>query len=135
MTCYRATVLVIEDDNEVALLLYAVLSEFGYKVVQAQDGVAALVQIALDQPEVILCDLNLPKMPGSELLGIVRRQFPNILLIAMSGSPSESVPPGIIADAFYEKGKAPGSLLDILGNLISSESGRRKGTHGTQLAS
>lgn len=133
MPCHRATVLLIEDDDEVALLLCAVLSEFGYTVMRAQDGVAALVQIASIHPNIIVCDLNLPKMPGSELLEIVRRQHPDILLIAMSGSSSTAARSNVIADAFYEKGRAPGSLLDILGGLMAQQGAKQ--TNGSQLAS
>jgi CheY-like chemotaxis protein len=135
MPCHRATVLLVEDDAEVALLLSAVLSEFGYQVRQAHDGLAALVQIAVEPPDVVLCDLNLPIMTGAELLAIVRRQFPKVLIIAMSGAPSKCIPPGVTADAFYEKGRAPGSLLEILGALTSPGNSKQADAHDSQLAS
>lgn len=56
-------------------------------------------------PIVIGREKSPPRMSGFELLSVVRRRFPSIAAIAMSGSfVSDGVPPGIAADAFYEKG-------------------------------
>jgi len=57
----------------------------------------------------------MPGMSGFELLSVVRRRFPAIQVIAMSGAFSgDGVPPGVAADAFYEKGTGVGSLLQII---------------------
>jgi CheY-like chemotaxis protein len=131
----RASVLLIEDDDEVGLLLSAVLTEFGYQVCRAEDGMVALAMISAQIPDIILCDLNLPKIPGPELLEMVRRNYPNILLIAMSGAFSQGVPPGVIADAFYEKGKAPGSLLQILAAVRPDAPARQTAAEDSKIAS
>jgi len=57
----------------------------------------------------------MPGMSGFELLSIVRRQFPAIRVIAMSGAFSgNQVPCGVIADAFYEKGNGVAVLLKAI---------------------
>ncbi len=58
-------------------------------------------------------------MSGFELLSVVRRRFPAIQVIAMSGAYScDGVPPGVAADAFYQKGTHPGLLFRIVkGNV------------------
>jgi hypothetical protein len=54
-------------------------------------------------------------MSGFELLSVVRRRFPAILAIAMSGAFSgNEVPSGVAADAFYQKGSSMGALLRII---------------------
>jgi len=54
----------------------------------------------------------MPGMSGFELLINVRRLFPAIKVIAMSGSfSSREVPPGVLADAFYPKGGSVSALL------------------------
>jgi hypothetical protein len=54
----------------------------------------------------------MPEMSGFELLSIVRRQFPTISLVAMSGAFSGTqIPCGVTADAFYEKGNGVAVLL------------------------
>ena len=61
----------------------------------------------------ILCDLNMPGISGFELLSIVRRCYPRIKVVAMSGSYSgRALPAGVAADAFYGKGTT--SVADLL---------------------
>ena len=56
-------------------------------------------------PDIIICDLNLPRMSGFELLSIIRRRFPQIPAIAVSGEyMGTDLPTGVIADAYLQKG-------------------------------
>jgi CheY-like chemotaxis protein len=98
--------IVVVDDNEVLLsVLTEILKECGCSVRTALDGLGALSEIRNRAPEVLLSDLNMPHMSGFELLSIVRRRYPRIKVVAMSGSYSgQCVPNGVAADAFYEKG-------------------------------
>ena len=81
----------------------------------AVDGFSALSEIRQEAPEILLSDLNMPGMSGFELLSVVRRRFPAMQVIAMSGAFSgNGVPPGVAADAFYEKGIGVASLLQIV---------------------
>jgi hypothetical protein len=67
-------------------------------------------------PDVIISDLNMPKMSGFEFLSVVRRRFPKISVIASSGAyGSRAVPTGVLADAFYAKGED--SLETLLNNV------------------
>ncbi len=87
----------------------------GYAVRTAAEGFAALGAIREEIPDILLSDLNMPGMSGFELLSVVRRRFPSIRVIAMSGSFSGTkVPAGIAADAFYEKGSRAGLLLRMV---------------------
>jgi CheY-like chemotaxis protein len=99
-----------------------VLTEIGYSVRSAQDGFSALVEIRKDVPDIILSDLNMPGMSGFELLSVVRRRFPSIRVIAMSGAFSgDEMPSGVDADAFYPKGSGVRCLLKIIGELAEPE--------------
>ncbi len=109
MSDSKANLLVVDDTALVRMSLSAILSESGYRVRTAHDGFSALTEIRREVPDLIVSDLNMPRMSGFELLSVVRRRFPAIRVIAMSGSFSgEGVPPGVAADAFYEKGSDPG---------------------------
>lgn len=98
------------------------LTEIGYDVRSAENGFAALFEIGQLIPDILVSDLNMPGMSGFDLLPVVRRGFPAIRLVAMSGAFSGSaVPYGVAADAFYEKGSDIRSLLEIVGGLTRLE--------------
>jgi len=79
---------------------------------------AALVEINEEVPEILLSDLNMPGMSGFELLSVVRRRFPAIRVVAMSGAfAGDQVPDGVAADAFYEKGNGVAVLLKTIERL------------------
>jgi CheY-like chemotaxis protein len=114
----KAKLLIVDDHMSTLRSLSAILSESGYRVRTAEDGFSALVEIRNEIPDILLSDLNMPGMSGFELLSVVRRRFPMIRVIAMSGAFSgDDVPPGVAADAFYEKGTHVSSLLQIVGTM------------------
>lgn len=111
----RAKVLIVDDKAILRTTLSLVLTEIGYNVSSASDGFSALREIRRESPAILLSDLNMPGMSGFELLVVVRRRFPEIQVIAMSGSFSGiEVPSGIPADAFHQKGSSMVALLQIL---------------------
>jgi DNA-binding NtrC family response regulator len=84
----------------------------GYRVRTADSGFAGLAEMHEEVPDILLSDLNMPRMSGFDLRAVVSRRFPGVRAIAMSGAFSgDSIPCGAIADAFYEKGS---SLADLL---------------------
>jgi CheY-like chemotaxis protein len=115
-------ILVVEDEQAFRLSISLILTHFGYMVRSAADGFSALYEIRLDMPDILLTDLNMPGMPGVELLAVVWRRFPSIQKIAMSdASFGDEVPPGIAADAFYQKGSTITTLLHIIRALPKRE--------------
>ena len=110
----------VEDDVMVRQTVSMLLSDNGYRVIAASNGFDALLRLQEEVPDVMVTDLNMPEMSGFELLSVVRRRFPSIVAIATSAAySSASVPPGVIADAFYAKGKeSSGTLLEIIKSAI-----------------
>jgi len=96
------------------------LGEEGYEVSTAENGFDALLQTKTQVPELIVSDLNMPQMSGFEFLSVIRRRFPEILVIAMSGAyeAADAIPGGVIADAFYAKGTDPRALLSLIVDLF-----------------
>jgi CheY-like chemotaxis protein len=112
MSLGKPKLLVVEDDPSTRSSLDRVFREIGYDVKSAQDGLSALAAIREQVPDIVLADLNMPRMSGFELLSVVSRRFPDVRAIAMSGAFSgNAVPPGVSADAFYEKGSGMEALL------------------------
>ena len=99
-------VLVVDDEPSLREVTRAVLESQGYQVLTVADGLDGLNALTGALPDVIISDLSMPRMSGFEFLAIVRKRFPRIATIAMSGEylPSEN-PRGILADAFLQKGR------------------------------
>jgi CheY-like chemotaxis protein len=123
----KHTILVVDDEPSIRNSVAMILRAAGYEVSTAVDGFDALLQMRRGTPEVIISDLNMPQMSGFELLSVVRRRFPEISVIAASGAYQygESIPGGVIADAFYSKGRNdPAGLLRTVAELIDIKAAR-----------
>jgi CheY-like chemotaxis protein len=117
----------VDDEAIIRESLSMLLSSKGYKVSTAKDGFDALLQLRTIAPDLITSDLNMPNMSGFEFLSVVRRRFPQIPVVAISGAYecAEAVPGGIIADGFYAKGQHhPETLLATVADLIRSSAAR-----------
>jgi CheY-like chemotaxis protein len=61
--------LVVEDNNDERKLLVKILNHFGYDVIEAGSGIAAINQASEAHPDLILMDIYLPEMTGEEITG------------------------------------------------------------------
>jgi CheY-like chemotaxis protein len=119
-TLSKRQVLVVDDDASVRDSVARLLRSAGYDVAAAEDGFEALLQLDKVVPDVIVSDLNMPRMSGFDLLSVVRRCFPGIVTVAMSGAyrSSDELPAEVVADGFYSKGDHPHNLFGILAQLL-----------------
>ncbi|MEU9687831.1 response regulator [Amycolatopsis japonica] len=67
-----ATVLVVDDEPQIVRALRINLSARGYKVITAHDGTAALKAVAETKPDVVVLDLGLPDLDGTEVIAGLR---------------------------------------------------------------
>jgi len=119
-------ILIVDDDQSIRASVARLLAEEGYEVSTAEDGFDALLQMKAHVPELIVSDLNMPQMSGFEFLSVIRRRFPEILVVAMSGAyeAADAIPGGVIADAFYAKGTDPRALLSLVADLFRTSASR-----------
>jgi CheY-like chemotaxis protein len=96
-------VLLVDDDPSIRKLLSRHLEEAGFQAIQAEDGIDALVKLRDTLPKVIISDMEMPRMSGSEFIGVVRRRFPVIPVVALSGSISSEFPEEARPDYYLEK--------------------------------
>jgi CheY-like chemotaxis protein len=129
-------VLFVDDEPGMREVMAIVLHEEGYEASTARDGLDALTQIRSARPDLIISDLNMPRMSGFEFLSVVRRRFPSIPVIAISDSyeTAERLPAGVVADAFYPKGRCqPDELMctvaDLIRNPVARVTSYRSGQH------
>ena len=117
----KRQVLLVDDDSSVRQTVAMSLISAGYDVAIAEDGFGALLQLRKMVPDVIVCDLNMPQMSGYELLSVIRRRFPQIMTVAMSGDyQGDAVPTEVIADSFFAKGQSLDRLLATVAIMIRS---------------
>jgi CheY-like chemotaxis protein len=81
-----ARVLVVDDDAAVRDLVAAMLETGGYRVAVASNGREALSLLASEGFEVIVTDLVMPEQEGIETIKLIRRDYPAVKVIAMSGA-------------------------------------------------
>ncbi len=105
---FRHRVLVVDDDDLTLDVYSDLLRRAGYDVRTALNGFEALaVMREGGVPDLLVSDLNMPGMSGFELLGVVRKRFPGVVVIAISGAYTPLNRPEILADIFLDK-----SMLD-----------------------
>jgi CheY-like chemotaxis protein len=96
---------VVDDEPSIRETARQILESGGYEVLTAADGLEGLHALSKSLPDLIISDLNMPRMSGFEFLAIVRERFPHIATIAVSGEYIASGnPSGILADEFLQKG-------------------------------
>lgn len=82
-------VLIVEDDDVIRKFLRLQLGKWGYRVVEAEDGVEAILKLGKDDFDLIICDIMMPNKDGWELIKEVRlspktKDIPVIVLTAKS---------------------------------------------------
>lgn len=81
-----ATVLVVDDDDDVRKVLRLMLESGGYRVLEAADGRKALEQVRKEHVDLVMTDLVMPEQEGFETIQAIRRERPSLKVIAMSGA-------------------------------------------------
>jgi CheY-like chemotaxis protein len=85
-----ARILIIDDDENLLHALAQALGSLGYSVATATDGAEAAKLFRSEMFNVIVTDLVMPNREGVETIITLRREFPHIGVIAMTGSCTRS---------------------------------------------
>ena len=75
------TILLVEDDKNQRLLYEQELGLEGYKILTATDGKEALETVRIQPPDIIIMDINIPKMDGIEAMGRILSKSKRIPII------------------------------------------------------
>jgi len=76
--------LVVDDERDMRWLLAGLLRDQGFEVVEAEDGAAALEQIAREVPDVVLLDLRMPGLDGIQVLEQARAVDPHMPVVIVT---------------------------------------------------
>jgi DNA-binding response OmpR family regulator len=83
----QPTVLVVDDDMPILLLMRSVLREFGFSVATASSGEEALSVVRSEKPALVLVDMNMPGMSGLDVIRALRAEFDRLPILILSGHP------------------------------------------------
>ncbi len=118
---FAPRVLLVDDEPVVLETLKTILELHGFACRAAADGFEALRLLRQTPPDILISDLRMPNMSGFELLAIVRRRFPQIAVIVISGEFNVNLQTSsLLMNAFFEKGKyEPEELIATMRDLHS----------------
>jgi len=120
----RNTILIIDDDPDVIEMTQSLLEPRGYRILSSPDGEDGYWQARTKEPDLIICDLLLPRGHGFELLQKVRSRksletVPVVLITAVyKGQQYKEQGQQYGASAFLEKPLIPETLLALVHRLL-----------------
>ena len=85
---HAGRVLVVDDEAEVCALLEDFLAPKGYRVRSVADGAATLREVREHTPDLVLLDIDMPRLGGVEALRAIRAFAPQVRVIMISGKAS-----------------------------------------------
>lgn len=119
----KERILLVDDEPDIVALLEYNLRQAGYVVVSARDGTAALAEIRRQPPDLILLDLNLPDIPGTEVCRRLRRDaatsaIPIMMITARGEEIDRVVGFELGADDYVVKPFSPRELVLRVGAVL-----------------
>ena len=91
-TSTETRILVVDDDSMMRFNIAAYLEDSGYDVSEAADGPDAIMALRDQPPDLVLCDLRMPRMDGLDVMRELHDGYPGLPVIAVSGT-------GVLNDA------------------------------------
>ena len=79
------SIIIAEDDDEMRKAFAHALSAKGYRVRTAVDGVQAIALCKSELPDLLITDVFMPNKGGFEVIEELRKEFPTVKIISMSG--------------------------------------------------
>ena len=89
MTVMSQSILIVDDDPHIRQLLVFALGKAGFATREAEDGEAALALIAAERPDLVVLDINLPRMNGLDVCRRVRAQDDALAILFLSSRDDE----------------------------------------------
>ena len=128
-----AHILVVDDDPDLLRLLSMRLSGAGYRVTATASAEEALVKIAMERPQLVLSDVQLPGKDGLALFDAIRVQHPSLPVILLTAH--GTIPDAVEATSrgvftYLTKPFDGKALLDIIANALAMEGAGESSTDG-----
>jgi chemosensory pili system protein ChpA (sensor histidine kinase/response regulator) len=120
-----ATIMVVDDSLTVRKVTQRLLEREGYRVLLAKDGVDALEQMQETRPDLMLVDIEMPRMDGFDLTRHVRgdaatKALPIIMITSRTADKHRNVALGLGVDAYFGKPFQEDALLAAITGLLDA---------------
>jgi CheY-like chemotaxis protein len=125
-----AKIVVLEDDASTRRLITAVLKKSGHEVTDVDNGAEGLLIVLADQPDLVVSDVEMPKLTGFEVLQNIRQEpstadTPVILLTSLSSRADMRKGMSQGADDYITKPFQPQELIDAVDAQLARLANRR----------
>ena len=118
-----AYVLVIDDEPLIRQMARRILERRGHRIIEAANGAIGLAQLEDNAVDLVLTDIMMPEKEGVETIQYIRRFYPKVKVVAMSGSDCSSfyleVATKFGAHAAMSKPFRPDDLSETVDRLLS----------------
>jgi CheY-like chemotaxis protein len=125
MTCSNFTILFAEDNPEIQKLYKKNFEKEGFKILQAEHGARALAELRENKVDLLVMDLHMPGMNTLELFPILKKDFPKLPVIIVSGRyvdlKQDFDSKGFAYKAFFNKPVLVGELKDKVREILKIE--------------
>jgi CheY-like chemotaxis protein len=120
-------ILVIDDDRDVRMCMLNILEEAGYSMFEADNGNTGIAIVRNNPLDLVIVDLFMPVKEGIETVIELRKEFPDLKILAISGGIPGYGPDNFLhiaqklgADSRLSKPFTMQHLLSVVGNLLAS---------------
>jgi CheY-like chemotaxis protein len=120
------TILVVEDERDIAAVVGAILEYEGYSIITASNGQEALATLETTHPDLILSDVMMPRMDGRELCKRlqVHPQHSSIPFVLMSGGYGSRSLDGCKHVAFLKKPFGASDLINMVSSILGEDTAK-----------
>ena len=120
---------VVDDDIKLADELAGLFSDVGYEVTGvANEAVQGIALVARTRPDVVVMDVRMDGMSGTEAAGVLQRQHPDVPVVLLSAYSDEGIQKDaqdVNVAAYLVKGCSAGELLSTIGSVIKQSQEQR----------
>lgn len=133
----QANVFVVDDDQDNLAFLSRIITKAGYEAQTFSDGAEALTALQDETPDLIILDIQMPRMNGFQVLKALREQeahaqTPVVMLSAISAVTGDDYDPDVIESrygvrptAFINKGGQPAEVQALLEQYLNPQGTRK----------
>ena len=122
-----ARILIIDDDVKFLKMLRQMLERAGHEVVEAPNGEVGVKLFREERTELIITDIFMPEKEGIEIIRELKREFPTVKIIAISGGGRKGnfhyleTAEALGADRSFTKPFERQEMLDAIQELVGQE--------------